>query len=164
MKQAIFIMGVIILTVGMNACKSNKTVENSSTEQTVHNSQNSSDKVNTDLVEKYWKLFEIFGTNLKDVPPMASDAYLTLKAEGNRAIGSGGCNNFTGTYQLGTGNRIKFSQMVSTTKMCLTNMEIEGKLHQVFEMTDSYYVNGDTLTLIRARMAPLARFEAVYLR
>ena len=82
----------------------------------------------------------------------------------NRVIGSGGCNNFTGTYQLEPGNRIRFSQMVSTAKMCFTNMEVEQKLNQVLGMTDSYFVNGDTLILNRARMAPLARFEAVYLR
>jgi len=265
MKKTIFILSVILLTLGMNACKSNKTVKDSSiVVQTVHNSKISLDwegtysgvipcadcpgietqislfynntfrmtrkyidrndtgsdytgeiqwdknggsitlkgldekefatrykvaenaliqldlegnvitgdlaskyiltKVNMNVVEKYWKLFEIFGANLKDLPPMATDAYFTLKIEGNRVIGSGGCNNFTGAYQLESGNRIKFSQMVSTSKMCITNMEVEQKLNQVLGMADSYSVNGDTLILNRARMAPLARFEAVYLR
>ena len=156
MKKTIFIVSIILLTVGMNACKSNKMAEDTPIVQTVDN---------MGLVEKHWKLIEIFGTNLADESqPPSKEPFITLKIEGNRVLGNGGCNNFFGTYTLQPGNRIRFSQMASTMMMCIGNMEIESKMHQVLEMTDNYNVNGDTLILNRARMAPLARFEAVYLR
>lgn len=121
-------------------------------------------KVDINLIEKHWKLIEIFGTKLVDKPEPAKEPYITFKIEGNRVVGNGGCNNFTGTYKLGPGNRIRFSSIASTRMMCINDMEIEEKMNQILEMTDNYYVNEDTLILNRARMAPLARFEAVYMK
>jgi heat shock protein HslJ len=43
-------------------------------------------------------------------------------------------------------------------------MEVETAFHDVLKMVDNYSLSGDRLTLNRARMAPLARFEAVHLR
>jgi hypothetical protein len=43
-------------------------------------------------------------------------------------------------------------------------MDVEREFHAVLERADNYSLAGDHLTLNRARMAPLARFEAVYLR
>jgi len=44
-------------------------------------------------------------------------------------------------------------------------MEIEEELKKVIEMADNYSLSedGKYLSLNRARMAPLARFEVVYL-
>jgi heat shock protein HslJ len=162
MKRTFLIaLGFIILAAGMNACKSNKTIENA-----VENAAATSPTgVNTDIVEKYWKLCEIFGTNIKDGTQPAKEPYITLKADGNRLVGCGGCNNYTGTYELKPGNRIKFSGVAVTSKMCINmDMDIETKLSQALEMADSYFLKEDTLILNRARMAPLARFEAVYLK
>jgi len=119
-------------------------------------------KVDTDLVEKYWKLTELFGQPV-NTPEGGKEAHMILKVEENRVNGNAGCNSFNGTYTLKPGNRISFSKMVSTLMMC-TNMETETKFHQVLETADNYVVNKDTLVLNKARMAPLARFEAVYLR
>lgn len=119
-------------------------------------------KVDMNLVEKYWKLTELFGEAVT-TPEGGKEAHMILKGEGNRVQGNAGCNSFNGTYILKPGNRISFSQMASTMMMCV-NMDTETKLHQVFEMVDNYVVNGDSLVLNKARMAPLARFEAVYLK
>jgi len=43
-------------------------------------------------------------------------------------------------------------------------MDIEKAFLDVLSAVDNYSLNGGHLTLNRARMAPLARFEAVYLR
>jgi heat shock protein HslJ len=103
------------------------------------------------------------GVAIADMEPkLPKDAYITLKAEENRIIGNLGCNGFSGTYELGPDNRIRFSQIVSTRMMCL-NMTVEDELKQVLGTADSYYVQNDTLILNRARMAPLARFTAVYM-
>lgn len=119
-------------------------------------------KLDMNLVEKYWKLTELMGQPVV-TPEGAKEAHMILKMEGNRVNGNSGCNTFNGTYTLKPGNRIRFSQMASTMMMCL-NMETEKKMNEVLGMADNYVVNGDTLVLNRARMAPLARFEAVYLK
>jgi heat shock protein HslJ len=60
-------------------------------------------------------------------------------------------------------NRIRFSQMISTMMAC-PEMEVERQLAEVLGTADSYILQGDKLQLIRARMAPLAKFEAVYMK
>ena len=56
--------------------------------------------------------------------------------------------------------RIKFSQGMSTMMAC-ENMEIETGLNKALVAADNYTINGNTLSLNKARMAPLARFQAV---
>ena len=118
-------------------------------------------KANKELVEKYWKLYEIMGEPIKE-GDLPKDAYLTFKVEGNRVFGNGGCNGISGTYKLSEGNGIRFSQMVATMMMC-QNTDVEQKLLKALNMVDNYYAQNDTLVLNRARMAPLARFVAVYM-
>lgn len=113
------------------------------------------------ITEKYWKLVELNG---HPVTPGPNDTYITLKLDGQRVIGSGGCNRLAGTYTLGAMNRVRFSQIVSTEMACTQGMETETEFLDVLDMTDSYDVKGDRLVLNRARMAPLARFEAIYMQ
>ena len=117
-------------------------------------------KVNLELVEKYWKLTELFGEPIKE-GDVAKDAYITLRMLGNRLEGNGGCNSFFGSYEAND-IRIRFSQVGSTMMMC-PSMDIESKMKQVLEQADNFYAKNDTLVLNRARMAPLARFVAVYM-
>ena len=42
-------------------------------------------------------------------------------------------------------------------------MEVEQAFYEALGTADNYSIAGDHLTLNRARMAPLARLEAVYL-
>jgi heat shock protein HslJ len=116
------------------------------------------------ITEKYWKLIEINGKPVVLDETTPREAFIILKNEDHRVNGNGGCNTLNGTYEISQGNRIKFSQMASTMMACL-NMEIENELKRVLEMTDNYSLSDDGkfLSLNRARMAPLARFEAVYL-
>ena len=113
------------------------------------------------ITEKYWKLTELNGQPVKPGP---NDTYITLKRDDNRVIGSGGCNRLTGTYTLEDGNRVRFSQIASTKMACMGGMETEQQFFNVLETADTYVVVGDRLVLNKARMAPLARFEAVYMQ
>ena len=117
-------------------------------------------KIPTDLVEKHWKLIELMGEPVT-YREGEREAFITFKAENCRVHGNFGCNTFNGSYEIKFGDRIKFSQMISTMMMC-TNMELEQKFGEVLRMTDNYNLNGDVLVFNKARMAPLARFEAVY--
>ena len=149
MKTLFKISGIIVLVAIVGACKSTSGSVKSSSES---------------ITEKRWKLIEINGKSVVLNESMQREAFIILRDEGKRVSGNGGCNTFGGTYEISEGYRIKFSQMVSTMMACL-NMEIEQELLKVLEMTDNYSLSADRkyLSLNRARMAPLARFEVVYL-
>lgn len=113
------------------------------------------------ITEKYWKLVELNG---KPVPTLEREPHMILKADG-RVNGFGGCNVFTGSYKLDAATlRVSFGQIASTMMACAAGMEVEQAFHEALRHADSYTLAGDRLALGRARMAPLARFEAVYLR
>lgn len=105
-----------------------------------------------------WRLVELRGqpvTGLERAPD------LTLDAGEGHASGFGGCNTFGGGYTLDEERlRISFGQMISTLKACPTGMDVERTLHEVLGQVDNYSLSGTRLTLNRARMAPLAVFEA----
>lgn len=117
-------------------------------------------KEGTSVTNTYWKLIELEG---KEVPSQNKEPHLILQAANTRAIGSGGCNRFSGGYLLEANGRLSFTQMVSTRMAC-PDMWVEGGFMKALQNTDSYYLRNDTLQLIRARMAPLAKLVAVYLR
>lgn len=114
------------------------------------------------VTEKYWKLVELNG---RPVPALDREPHFILKAQDKSVIGFGGCNRFSGSFTLDeSAARIRFGQVASTMMACSTGMDVESEFHKVLNTADNYSLHGDTLTLNRARMAPLARFEAVYLR
>ncbi|ULQ56704.1 copper resistance protein NlpE N-terminal domain-containing protein [Flavihumibacter rivuli] len=119
-------------------------------------------KVQPGITEKYWKLVEINGKPVVKNEQMRREPFIILKAEGNKVNGNGGCNNIMGTYEIKEGNRISFGKMASTMMAC-PDMTIEDAFKKVLESADNFSLNGDKMSLNKARMAPLARFEAVYL-
>lgn len=120
-------------------------------------------KEGKEIVEKYWKLVELRGKKVIPSENQNREPHFILKEPDKKVVGHGGCNSFHGEYELLTGDRIRFSKMASTLMAC-EGMETEREFLDVLEMADNYYVDGDTLQLNRARMAPLARFAAVYFR
>ncbi len=111
------------------------------------------------IVGRYWKLVEIQGQAVEKGSTQ-KEPFIRLNSDGNRVEASGGCNGMGGTYELSEPNRIKFSQLIGTLMAC-ENMEVENGLKDALETADSYHLQGDTLQLFRARMAPLARFVAI---
>lgn len=116
-----------------------------------------------EIINKYWKLMELRGKKVQHNQKNNREPHMVLKTDGNKVHGSGGCNTFNGSYDLMEGNRITFSKL-ATTLMACENMETEQEFFKVLEMADNYFISADTLVLNKAKMAPLARFEAVYLR
>jgi heat shock protein HslJ/uncharacterized lipoprotein NlpE involved in copper resistance len=110
------------------------------------------------LTETTWNLTELNGK-----PVVAAGGgktpHLLLSTEGNRLQGFGGCNAFTGSYEVKQGMRISFHGIAATLKAC-PEMEVESQLFKVLETADNYALKGRGLSLHKARMAPLARFEA----
>jgi heat shock protein HslJ len=71
--------------------------------------------------------------------------------------GNGSCNNIFGPYELLEGNRITFGNTASTMMAC-PDMQIEKEFLEVLRIVDNYSISDSTLSIQKARMAPLARF------
>jgi heat shock protein HslJ len=115
------------------------------------------------ITETYWKLTELMGQPVTTTADMKKEMHLILKTEGARVQGNGGCNGFMGSYTLLEGNRLSFSQMAGT-KMACSNMELENQFMEILSRVDNYAIKGKVLSLNKARMSPLARFEAVLMK
>jgi heat shock protein HslJ len=147
MKTRKIISVLCVAAFALSGCKANKDIQKG-----VNHNDN--------LFDKYWKLDQILGVDIVTLGKLPAEAYITFHAEENRVSGNLGCNDFGGNYELTSGNRIRFSELISTLKMCLGE-NVEDRMKQALNTADSYYLSNDTLILNRARMAPLARFIAV---
>ncbi len=114
---------------------------------------------NPNLTNTYWKLIELHGQPVNS-PEGAKPYYIKLDASENRFSGWAGCNQMVGTFSNPDGFRVSFGK-VASTRMACPDMTLETQLAEVLEMTDNYAIAGNSLSLNRARMAPLARFEAI---
>jgi heat shock protein HslJ len=109
------------------------------------------------ILDTRWRLVELMGK------PVAADErfpFIHLQAKEGRISGFGGCNSIGGSYELKAGNRVRFTNMASTMMAC-PDMNMEQEFFNVLDMTDNFACDGQTLFLHKARMAPLAKFEAV---
>ncbi len=113
------------------------------------------------IQETYWKLTQLMD---KPVEGLQRDAYIILKKDDARVIGSSGCNRLMGAYELDAEkSRLSFSQTAGTMMACMEGMDIERMFLDTLAKTDSYAISDGKLMLHSARMAPLAVFEPVYL-
>jgi copper homeostasis protein (lipoprotein) len=106
-----------------------------------------------------WRLVELNG---RVVPALDRAPYMILSADGTTVQGLGGCNGFSGDVELDEGNwRMSFGDIAATMMLCDRGSDVEREFFEVLDRADNYSLSGALLTLNRARMAPLARFEAV---
>lgn len=110
------------------------------------------------LLNKKWRPTELLGKPVILDSSFKTEPTLTFDDKENRYIAITGCNNISGTFEILPMNKLKLSQGISTLMAC-ENMEIEDKLGEVLKKADGFIINGDELTLIKARMAPLAKFK-----
>ena len=152
MKQILFYALIVVMTCGMYSCKSNQKKAQSDTVE--------AGAPENALVDTHWRLIEIMGNPVTFPESAPKEAFIQFRADGT-VSGSLGCNNFFGEYTVNPeALRISFSKLGNTSMMCI-NMDVETEFLQVLNTADNYNLNGDQLVLNRARMAPLARFEAV---
>ena len=155
MKKTLFFTGIVVAATIMSGCVCRKTQQTTDSANTVIN------KVDTEspsITKTNWKLVELNGKPLSEMT-FAVQPFMAFDNETKRVSGSAGCNNFSGEYEINENvMRIRFSKMITTKKMCI-NMTVEDQFLQVLAVVDNYTISGNTLSLNRARMAPLARFE-----
>ena len=121
-------------------------------------------KQQTQLVDRHWKLVELNGQKVEYDKKKGNQPYIILRPdEDNKVYGHAGCNRFFGTFELKEGGQIVFSQM-GATKMYCPNMKTEDAFLKVFNTVDNYSLDGETMTLNKAKMAPLAKFEVAYFK
>lgn len=140
MKNVYYYFSVLCLFVLLTACKT-PVVQ----------------KTATDITGKTWKLTELNGQPIQ-LKNSKNNPYFKLNTEGMRYEGHAGCNGFGGTFEIKPEvMRIKFNQGMSTMMAC-DDLETEQLFTKAVLAADNYSVNGNTLTLNKAKMAPLAKF------
>lgn len=104
-----------------------------------------------------WELIELGGR------PIAANQEPTpeiiFSDTSNRVYGNSGCNRFFGTYTLDANKKRLTIGQVGSTMMACPNMNIEQEFLEVLKKADSYILQENSLILLKARMAPLAKFK-----
>ena len=111
----------------------------------------------TNVEDKRWKLVELNGEKIDE---SADTHYLVLHSDKNRAEAKAGCNMLNLGYELKNEFQIKFSEGISTRMAC-PDGNIEQEYLETLTRVDNLTTDGKTLSLNKARMAPLAIFELV---
>lgn len=143
--KPLHLLTIAIFTVSISACSIFK--------------KSAEDAQQTSVVtDRKWKLVELAGKPVAD-KINGKEPFLLLHTTDKRYSASGGCNGIGGNFNLEAKGRIRFSAGMST-KMACENMEVENDLTKALMAADNYSIDGDNLSLNKARMAPLARFKA----
>lgn len=121
------------------------------------NTPESTNEITSVLANTKWKLKKLMGRDPEN--KSNKDFLLVFDAEG-RFSAFVGCNNLGGKYEIKEGNQILFGKVISTMMACI-DMTTEQEFKKILEIVDSYAINDKKLSLNKARMAPLATFEAV---
>ncbi|MBO9571617.1 MAG: META domain-containing protein [Chitinophagaceae bacterium] len=157
MKYSLF----LLLSFALVYCKSSNHAKDAAPAASA--SETAATTPNAELVGTYWKLTELNGQPVGPDTTGGREPHMILQSSDTTVRGNGGCNGFGGNYEWKEPNRIKFDKIVSTMMAC-ERLETENRFFEVLRMADNYYIVGDTLILNKAKMAPLARFTAVYLK
>lgn len=113
------------------------------------------------LFDNQWKLIELMGKPIPSAVAPLQDITLIFAKDGSRVSGYSGCNNYNGAFSTPAPARLSFAQMISTMKACMNNMDLEAEYLKMLQSVDNYTINGNILSLHKAKMAPLAKFEAI---
>lgn len=153
MKKMILAL-LTIGCIGSFACKSSK----APVETAISENNKMADTNSFPLTNTYWRLTELMGTSIGPTPADKKEIHIRLKDNGDLE-GFAGCNGIGGKYEVKPGDRIAITNVIGTMIAC-PDLETENKLLELLKTADNYNLNGNRLVLNRARMAPLARFEA----
>lgn len=91
--------------------------------------------------------------------PGTGKPHVILLPDGNRVNGFAGRNTFSGSCQTRPPDRLLFSKVAATQKLC-PDRGVEPMLFEVLGQTDSYAIRDGALRLHAESMAPRAVFEA----
>lgn len=110
------------------------------------------------IEDRRWRLVELMGRAYEPAEDGRA-AFIVLESATSRASGNNSCNSFFGGYVIEAGQRIRFANNMGATMMACPDAATEATFMGALGKVDNYAVDGRTLSLHRARMAPLLRFE-----
>ncbi|MBC7862030.1 MAG: META domain-containing protein [Bacteroidia bacterium] len=157
MKKNIIIISLAICTfLACNSTpKDNSADTNATGPDTTVVKDHASSGIITDI---QWNLIEITGNAVSGYAAQNKQPYLKFTND-NRVEGTGGCNGMGGSYALADGNKISFSEMMST-KMACPDMTLENDFQTTLQQVANYSTDGATLSLMNAVGTTIAKFEA----
>lgn len=97
-----------------------------------------------DVVSREWAL-ESFARDL-----VLEGTRITIEfSEEGRAAGSGGCNRYTGSYDLGSGDEVSIAENLASTQMACPSqiMQQENQYFQALASVAAFGFSGDRLEL-----------------
>ncbi len=127
MKLFKFFLPCLIILFFSNC---NPTKKNTSTANNI----TGSNTPGASLTETYWKLTVLNGKPVAMTPADTKEIHITLRKEGNRVEGFGGCNGFGGTYDKKNDFNISFSSMIGTMMAC-PKLETENELYNALKLS-----------------------------
>lgn len=135
MKMRLFLMILVLLAASMSAC--------------------SSASSQPDLNGTSWTLTQLKGN------PVASQQAPTLIFADGKVSGNASCNSFGGEYKRGSGDALKFGQMMSTLMACADDslMKQETSYLGMLEQVAKYKMENDQLFLYGQGGQLLAEFK-----
>ncbi len=138
----------------------NKISGNLAEHYVLHKAVQSEETIDTQgLTGVKWELIEIFGQKLQQPGDNNNAPYLVFEENNHRIFGSGGCNQFNGSYEADE-FRMSLTGLATTMKAC-QDMLVEQQFFQAMNDCDNYTLADGILSLNKARMAPMARLKAV---
>jgi heat shock protein HslJ len=112
------------------------------------------------LTGKVWQLTQIENTTDGVVSAPATGVVPTLEFMDDGTIsGNGGCNGFGGNYLVAEGNKLAFSEIISTLMAC-DNTDIETVYFNGLNSAESYAFVGDQLTMTASGGTVIMTFDS----
>jgi copper homeostasis protein (lipoprotein) len=111
---------------------------------------------NLNVEDKRWQLVELNGKPVKGTP---ETHYIIFHSKEGRLEAKADCNVLSNNYKIKNELQLIIEPGISTMMACPGNLEQE--FLEVLNTADNLSTDGKTLSLNKARMAPLARFELV---
>jgi len=99
------------------------------------------------LIGSYWQVVELNGIPVDTSGSGEREAHIVFERLNNQVFGSGGCNRFSGHYEIHN-NKIRISQILSTKMACM-NVPYEDDFFRILQTSDSYTVSDDTLKIMQ---------------
>jgi uncharacterized lipoprotein YbaY/heat shock protein HslJ len=114
------------------------------------------------LENTYWKFMTLDGKSIES-PEGARELHIVLNSQNQRVTGFPGCNRMTGSYQL-KDDKITFTQMAGTMMACVSGMDTERQIHEMFARVAGWKIAGETLQFTDSNGTVLATFESRYMK
>jgi putative lipoprotein len=113
---------------------------------------------NASLENTDWELNRV-GDRVVTPGPGRAAPFIRLNSADKRATGSGGCNQFTGTYTL-EGDWLNLGQMAATMMACMQGMEDESAFFDALKNVNAWRMAGQQLELVDSSGKVVATLSA----